>query len=134
MSDTLFQPSAALAQSAHVDAAKYAEMYQQSINDPDAFWGEHGKRVDWIKPFTKVKNTSFDAKDLSIKWFEDGTLNASANCIDRHLADKADQTAIIWEGDDPADSKNITYQELHDETCRLANAMKARGVSKGDRV
>ena len=134
MSDTLFQPSAALAQSAHVDAAKYAEMYQQSINYPDAFWGEHGKRVDWIKPFTKVKNTSFDAKDLSIKWFEDGTLNASANCIDRHLADKADQTAIIWEGDDPADSKNITYQELHDETCRLANAMKARGVSKGDRV
>jgi acetyl-CoA synthetase len=134
MSDTLFQPSAALAQSAHVDAAKYAEMYQQSINDPDAFWGEHGKRIDWIKPFTKVKNTSFDAKDLSIKWFEDGTLNASANCIDRHLADKADQTAIIWEGDDPADSKNITYQELHDETCRLANAMKARGVSKGDRV
>ena len=90
MSDTLFQPSAALAQSAHVDAAKYAEMYQQSINDPDAFWGEHGKRVDWIKPFTKVKNTSFDAKDLSIKWFEDGTLNASANCIDRHLADKAE--------------------------------------------
>ena len=134
MSDTLFQPSAALAQSAHVDAAKYAEMYQQSINDPDAFWGEHGKRVDWIKPFTKVKNTSFDAKDLSIKWFEDGTLNASANCIDRHLADKADQTAIIWEGDDPSDSKSITYQELHDETCRLANAMKARGVSKGDRV
>ncbi len=134
MSDTLFQPSAALAQSAHVDAAKYAEMYQRSINDPDTFWGEHGKRVDWIKPFTKVKNTSFDAKDLSIKWFEDGTLNASANCIDRHLADKANQTAIIWEGDDPADSKNITYQELHDETCRLANAMKARGVSKGDRV
>ena len=134
MSDTLFQPSAALAQSAHVDAAKYTEMYQQSINDPDAFWDEHGKRIDWIKPFTTVKNTSFDAKDLSIKWFEDGTLNASANCIDRHLADKADQTAIIWEGDDPADSKNITYQELHDETCRLANAMKARGVSKGDRV
>ena len=134
MSDTLFQPSAALAQSAHVDAAKYAEMYQRSINDPNAFWGEHGKRVDWIKPFTKVKNTNFAAKDLYIKWFEDGTLNASANCIDRHLADKANQTAIIWEGDDPADSKNITYQELHDETCRLANAMKARGVSKGDRV
>ena len=134
MSDTLFQPSAALTKSAHVDATEYADMYQQSINDPDAFWGEHGQRVDWIKPFTKVKNTSFDAKDLSIKWFEDGTLNASANCIDRHLADKADQTAIIWEGDDPADSKNINYQELHDETCRLANAMKARGVSKGDRV
>jgi acetyl-CoA synthetase len=134
MSDTLFSPSDALAKSAHVDAGKYADMYAQSVNDPDAFWGEHGKRVDWIKPFTKVKNTSFDAKDLSIKWFEDGTLNASANCIDRHLADKADQTAIIWEGDDPADSKNITYQELHDETCRLANAMKARGVTKGDRV
>lgn len=134
MSDMLFPPPAALAQSAHIDAAKYADMYRQSIDDPNAFWAKHGKRVDWIKPYTKVKNTSFDAKDLSIKWFEDGTLNAAANCIDRHLADKADQTAIIWEGDDPADSKNITYQELHDEVCRLANAMKARGVGKGDRV
>ncbi len=109
-------------------------MYKRSIDDPEGFWAEHGKRVDWIKPFTKVKNVSYDKDNLSIKWFEDGTLNVSANCIDRHLKDKASQVAIVWEGDDPKDDKKITYQELHDETCRLANAMKARGVQKGDRV
>ena len=109
-------------------------MYKRSIDDPEGFWAEHGKRVDWIKPFTKVKNVSYDKDNLSIKWFEDGTLNVSANCIDRHLKNKANQVAIVWEGDDPKDDKKITYQELHDETCRLANAMKARGVQKGDRV
>ncbi len=109
-------------------------MYKRSIDDPEGFWAEHGKRVDWIKPFTKVKNVSYDKDNLSIKWFEDGTLNVSANCIDRHLKDKANQIAIVWEGDDPKDDKKITYQELHVETCRLANAMKARGVQKGDRV
>ena len=134
MSDTLFPPAPDVVQNAHVDAAKYQEMYQRSIDDPEGFWAEHGKRLDWMKPYTKVKNVSYDAADLSIKWFEDGTLNVSANCIDRHLADKADQVAIVWEGDDPADDKKVTYQELHDEVCRLANAMKARGVSKGDRV
>jgi acetyl-CoA synthetase len=134
MSDELFQPRAEVAASAHIDAAKYAEMYKRSIDDPEGFWAEHGKRVDWIKPFTKVKNVSYDKDNLSIKWFEDGTLNVSANCIDRHLKDKASQVAIVWEGDDPKDDKKITYQELHDETCRLANAMKARGVRKGDRV
>jgi len=134
MSDELFQPRAEVAASAHIDAAKYAEMYKRSIDDPEDFWAEHGKRVDWIKPFTKVKNVSYDKDNLSIKWFEDGTLNVSANCIDRHLKDKASQVAIVWEGDDPKDDKKITYQELHDETCRLANAMKARGVQKGDRV
>ena len=134
MSDTLFQPSAALAQSAHVDAAKYAEMYQQSINDPDAFWGEHGKRVDWIKPFTKVKNTSFDAKDLSIKWFEDGTLNASANCIDRHWLTKRTRRQSSGKAMTRQIQRTSPISELHDETCRLANAMKARGVQKGDRV
>ena len=134
MSDELFQPRAEVAASAHIDAAKYAEMYKRSIDDPEGFWAEHGKRVDWIKPFTKVKNVSYDKDNLSIKWFEDGTLNVSANCIDRHLKDKASQVAIVWEGDDPKDDKKITYQELHDETCRLANAMKARGVQKGDRV
>ena len=134
MSDELFQPRAEVAASAHIDAAKYAEMYKRSIDDPEGFWAEHGKRVDWIKPFTKVKNVSYDKHNLSIKWFEDGTLNVSANCIDRHLKDKASQVAIVWEGDDPKDDKKITYQELHDETCRLANAMKARGVQKGDRV
>ena len=134
MSDELFQPRAEVAASAHIDAAKYAEMYKRSIDDPEGFWAEHGKRVDWIKPFTKVKNVSYDKDNLSIKWFEDGTLNVSANCIDRHLKDKANKVAIVWEGDDPKDDKKITYQELHDETCRLANAMKARGVQKGDRV
>ena len=134
MSDELFPPRPDVAASAHIDAAKYAEMYKRSIDDPESFWAEHGKRVDWIKPFTKVKNVSYDKDNLSIKWFEDGTLNVSANCIDRHLKDKANQIAIVWEGDDPKDDKKITYQELHDETCRLANAMKARGVQKGDRV
>ena len=134
MSDELFQPRPEVAASAHIDAARYAEMYKRSIDDPEGFWAEHGKRVDWIKPFTKVKNVSYDKDNLSIKWFEDGTLNVSANCIDRHLKDKASQVAIVWEGDDPKDDKKITYQELHDETCRLANAMKARGVRKGDRV
>jgi acetyl-CoA synthetase len=134
MSDTLFPPPATIAANAHVDAAKYQAMYQRSIEDPDGFWAEHGKRIDWIKPFTKVKNTSFDKDNLSINWFEDGTLNVSANCIDRHLATRANDVAIVWEGDDPSEDAKITYQELHDEVCRLANAMKARGVEKGDRV
>ena len=134
MSDTLFAPPAEIARHALIDADGYQAMYQRSIDDPETFWAEHGKRIDWIKPYSKVKNVSYDAKDLSIKWFEDGTLNVSANCIDRHLATKANDVAIIWEGDDPADAKSITYQDLHDEVCRLANAMKARGVGKGDRV
>ncbi len=123
-----------LAKSAWIDNDKYLAMYDQSVKDPDGFWGEHGKRLDWIKPFTKVKNVSFASKDVSIKWYEDGTLNASANCLDRHLATRGDQVAIIWEGDDPADSKKITYKELHVDVCKLANAMKAQGIKKGDVV
>ncbi|MCW9032600.1 MAG: acetate--CoA ligase [Rhodospirillales bacterium] len=123
-----------LAKSAWVDNDKYLAMYDQSVNDPDGFWGEHGKRLDWIKPFTKVKNVSFASKDVSIKWYEDGTLNASANCLDRHLATRGDQVAIIWEGDNPADSKKITYKELHADVCKLSNAMKAQGIKKGDVV
>jgi len=122
------------AERAHIDSAKYKEMYQQSINDPDGFWGEHGKRVDWMKPFTKVKNTTYDYDNVSIKWFEDGTLNVCTNCVDRHLATRGDQTAIIWEGDEPTDDAHITFNELHEEVCKLANAMKARGCKKGDRV
>jgi acetyl-CoA synthetase len=125
---------AGLAESAWADNEKYLAMYKQSVEDPDGFWGEQGKRLDWIKPYTKVKNVSFASKDVSIKWYEDGTLNASANCLDRHLATRGDQTAIIWEGDDPKDSKNITYKELHAEVCQLANVMKAQGIKKGDRV
>ncbi|MDR6291841.1 acetyl-CoA synthetase [Inquilinus ginsengisoli] len=133
-SDTsLFPVSDDWAKRAWVNSARYKTLYERSVNDPEGFWAEHGKRVDWIRPFTKVKDTSFTG-DVHIRWFEDGTLNASANCIDRHLAKRADQTAIIWEGDDPKDSRHITYRELHEQVSRLANVLKARGVKKGDRV
>jgi acetyl-CoA synthetase len=133
MSDDLIPVSDEWARRAYVDAATYEEMYKRSIDDPDGFWGEAGQRLDWMKPFTKVKNASFEG-DVSIKWYEDGTLNVAVNCIDRHLADKADQTAIIWEGDEPSQSKHITYRALYENTCRMANVLKAQGVSKGDRV
>ena len=109
-------------------------MYASSVSTPDAFWAEHGKRIDWIKPFTKVKNTSFEPGEVSIKWFEDGTTNVAMNCIDRHLAGRANQVAIIWEGDDPAESRHITYAQLHDQVCRFANVLKSHGVKKGDTV
>ncbi|MBO0347132.1 acetate--CoA ligase [Roseibium sp. CAU 1637] len=134
MSEAVFPVPAEVAARALVDDAKYQEMYAKSVNDPEGFWGEHGKRIDWIKPFTKVKNTSYDYDNVSIKWFEDGTLNVSANCVDRHLAERGDQIAIIWEGDDPSEHKNITYKELHGEVCRFANVLKEQGVKKGDRV
>jgi acetyl-CoA synthetase len=119
----------------HIDQAKYERMYADSISNPEAFWGEHGKRLDWIKPYTKVKNTSFAYDNVSIKWFEDGTLNVAANCIDRHLAKRGDQTAIIWEADDPNDEpQHISYKELHAQTCKMANVLKSMGVAKGDRV
>jgi acetyl-CoA synthetase len=126
--------SADWASRAWIDAEKYREMYRRSVDDPDGFWAEHGRRVDWIKPFTRVKDTSFDRANVSIEWFGDGTLNACANCIDRHLPRRADQTAIIWEGDDPAEDKHITYRELHEEVCRFANVLKAMGARKGDRI
>ena len=120
---------------AHVNAESYARMYAASIADPDLFWGEQGTRLEWIKPYTRVKNTSFELGKVSIKWFEDGTLNVAANCIDRHLATHADQTAIIWEPDDPkTPARHITYRELGAQTSRLANVLKSHGVVKGDRV
>ena len=122
------------ARSAHAGAAKYGSMYASSVSTPDVFWAEHGKRIDWIKPFTKVKNTSFEPGEVSIKWFEDGTTNVAVNCIDRHLAGRADQVAIIWEGDDPGESRHITYAQLHDQVCRFANVLKNHGVKKGDTV
>ena len=134
MSEKSFPVAKDVAAHALIDAAKYQDMYARSISDPNGFWGEHGKRIDWIKPFTKVMNASFSQDDVSIKWFEDGTTNVAMNCIDRHLATRGDQVAIIWEGDDPADSKKITYKELHEHVCRLANVLKARGVMKGDTV
>jgi len=122
-----------LAKSAWIDETTYAEWYKRSVEDPDGFWAEHGKRVDWIKPFSTVKDVSFTG-DVHIRWFADGTLNVAANCLDRHLAIRGDQTAIIWEGDDPKDSQHITYRDLHERVCRLANAMTDLGVKKGDRV
>jgi acetyl-CoA synthetase len=113
---------------------KYKELYERSVKDPNGFWGEMGKRLDWMKPFTKVKNTSFDASNVYIKWFEDGTLNVSVNCIDRHLKTRGDQVAIIWEGDDPTEDEQITYNQLYERVCKIANVMKAQGVKKGDRV
>jgi acetyl-CoA synthetase len=134
MPDTsLFPVPAKIAEGAWVDEAKYFRLYEESLANPDKFWGDQGKRVDWIKPYTKVKNTSFKG-DVSIKWYEDGTLNASYNCIDRHLATRADQTAILWEGDSPSEHKHVSYAELHENVCRLANVMKTQGVKKGDRV
>ena len=134
MPDTDIVPvPAKLAADAWVDEAKYFKLYEESLADPDKFWGNEGKRVDWIKPYSKVKNTSFTGK-VSIKWYEDGTLNASYNCIDRHLATRADQTAILWEGDSPSEHRHVSYAELHENVCRLANVMKAHGVKKGDRV
>ena len=124
-----------MAANAHVDAAKYDEMYAASVNNPDAFWAEHGKRLDWIKPFTKVKNVSFEPGNIDIKWFEDGTLNIAANCVDRHLATRGIQTAIIFEPDDPNEpAQHITYTELHGHVGKMANVLKNMGVSKGDRV
>ncbi len=135
MSEIHLHPvSAEWAKRAFVDAEKYREMYRRSLEDPDGFWADEAKRIDWVKPFTKVKNVSYAYPDVSIKWFEDGTLNITANCIDRHLKDRADQVAIIWEGDNPADDKKVTYRELHGHVCRLANVMKTNGVKKGDRV
>jgi len=132
MTDTV---AAAGAKGFHIDAETYERMYAESIRDPEAFWREHGKRIDWIKPYTKVKNTSYDYDSVSIKWFEDGTLNVAANCIDRHLATRGDQTAIIWEPDEPTDEAlHITYRELHAQTCKMANVLKSLGIEKGDRV
>ncbi|HEX3497465.1 MAG TPA: AMP-binding protein, partial [Methylocella sp.] len=119
---------------AYIDTAKYQELYAWSVADPDSFWAGQARRIDWIKPFGSVKNTSFGPGSVAIKWFEDGTTNVAQNCIDRHLPRLANHTAIIWEGDDPKDSKHITYQELHGEVCRLANVLKTHGVEKGDTV
>jgi acetyl-CoA synthetase len=134
MSEKTYPVTSEWADDAYVNAAQYKEMYASSVADKDQFWGAHGKRIDWIKPYTKVKNTSFDPHNVSIKWFEDGITNVAQNCLDRHLADKGDQTAIIWEGDDPNETKHISYRQLHAEVSRLANVLKAHGVAKGDTV
>ncbi|WP_143202132.1 acetyl-coenzyme A synthetase N-terminal domain-containing protein, partial [Bradyrhizobium sp. NAS96.2] len=134
MSEKIYDVPADWAKRAYVNDAKYREMYAHSVKDPNGFWAEHGKRIDWIKPFTKVENVSFAPGNISIKWFEDGVLNVAWNCIDRHLEKRGDQTAIIWEGDDPSESRHITYRQLHDEVCKMANILRTRNVKKGDRV
>ncbi|NIC04687.1 acetate--CoA ligase [Billgrantia bachuensis] len=122
------------AANAWIDRDKYQAMYKQSVDDPEGFWAEQAKRIDWFKAPTKIKHTSFDAHNVDIRWFEDGTLNASVSCLDRHLEKRGDQTAIVWEGDDPQDSKHVSYRELHAKTCQLANALKELGIGKGDVV
>jgi acetyl-CoA synthetase len=135
MSDELLYPVPdEWAKKAWVDNDKYLEMYQRSVEDPEGFWGEMGQRINWMKPYTQVKDVSYDKDDLHIRWYYDGTLNASANCLDRHLSTRGDQTAIIFEGDEPDVSKKITYRELHEEVCQFANALKSLGIKKGDRV
>ena len=132
--DRLFAPSDSTIAAALIDKAGYEAMYEASIADPDAFWAEHGKRIDWMTPYSQISDVSYDASDLHISWYADGKLNAAANCLDRHLATRGNQTAIIWEGDDPADSRHITYAELHQEVCKFANVLKAEGAKKGDRI
>jgi len=131
--DRVFPVPASLAKTAHVNAAGYREAYEQAATDPDAFWANEARRLSWMTFPTKIKNTSFTG-DVSIKWFEDGVLNASVSCVDRHLAARGESTAIIWEGDNPNTSRHVTYRELHDQVCRLANAMRTLGVKRGDRV
>ncbi|WP_435136984.1 acetate--CoA ligase [Pseudopelagicola sp. nBUS_19] len=135
MSQKSYPPSTELVAQSHADLLTYDSMYNASISDPDVFWGEHGQRIDWIKPFTKVSNTSFAPGNIDIKWFEDGTLNVAANCIDRHLETRGEQTAIIFEPDDPSEpAQHITYETLHRSVCKMANILEDLGVRKGDRV
>ena len=134
MDKTIYPVPAATKERTLVTQAQYEEMYARSVNDNEGFWADQAQRVDWIKPFTKIKDVSYAKDDLHIRWFEDGTLNACYNCVDRHLADKADDVAIIWEGDDPNRDLKITYSELHERVCKFANALKALGAKKGDRI
>ncbi len=129
-----FKPSESIIRKAHIDSKKYDKLYDESINNPDDFWFKNGKRIDWIKPYSKVKNFSYDIKNLSIKWFEDGTLNASYNCVDRHVSENGNRIAIIWEGDNPNEQKIISYNNLLKEVSKFSNVLKKLGVKKGDRV
>ena len=133
MSDQTYAIRPEIAARAHVTAEQFRAMSEHAAREPEAFWSEQANRIAWIKPPTRAKNTSFEG-DVSIRWYEDGTLNASATCLDRHLAERPDQVAIIWEGDDPTMSRSVTYRELHAEVCRLANALRGLGVKRGDRV
>ena len=130
----IFKVSSDWSNSSLIDTDKYKEWYQSSFDNNEEFWKEHGHRIDWIKPYSKVKNVNYHKNDFCIKWYEDGSLNASSNCIDRHLKERSDQVAIIWEGDNPNDSKLITYKELHEQVCKFSNGLKSLGAKKGDRI
>lgn len=132
--DKIHPVIAAAAERTHVDQQRYQQMYQASLQDNAGFWSEQARRINWMKPFSKVKDVSFDQQDLHIRWFEDGTLNACYNCVDRHLEERADQTAIIWEGDDPERDEHISYRQLHQRVCRMANVLKELGAGRGDRI
>ena len=132
--DDLYKPSNKIVENAHINKSKYEEMYKESVSNPIKFWSEHGKRIDWFKNYEKIRDFSYDQKNLYIKWFEDGTLNASYNCIDRHLKNNGNKTAIIWEGDNPDEQKSITYNELYKNVCKFANVLKKLGAKKGDRI
>ncbi|HEX2553537.1 MAG TPA: acetate--CoA ligase [Microvirga sp.] len=134
MEEKIYDVPSEWSRRAYADEARYREMVEASLSDPDAFWSQEGKRIHWFKPFSRVKNANFGPGQVSIRWFEDGTTNVAYNCVDRHLSTRGDQVAIIWEGDDPSESKTYTYRELHAEVCRMANVMRNRGVRKGDRV
>ena len=133
-SNNIYKPNSDIVKNSHVDSLKYEEMYKESITNPDKFWDIHGKRIDWIKPYTKISNVSYNKEDLHINWYEDGTLNASANCLDRHLKSKGENTAIIWEGDEPNQSKHITYNALYEDVCKFSNVLKKVGAKKGDLI
>ncbi len=134
MQENIYPVSKTSQERALIDAAKYEEMYARSVEDNEGFWADQAQRLDWIKPFTKVKDVSYAKDDVHIRWYEDGTLNACYNCVDRHLETKGDDVAIIWEGDDPARDLKISYSELHQRVCKFANALKALGAKKGDRI
>ena len=130
----LYEPSSDIIKNSHANKAEYEKMYEESITFPEKFWEKHGKRIDWMKPYTKIRDVSYNKEDLHIKWYEDGTLNASYNCLDRHLETKGNNTAIIWEGDDPNESKHISYNELHEQVCKFSNVLINAGAKKGDRI
>ncbi len=134
MSELIYPVPQSWAERAYINADRYTEMYDEAINDPDGFWSREAERLDWMVFPEKIKNTSFNEADFGIKWFEDGVLNVSENCLDRHLEERGDQVAIIWEGDNPAESRKITYRELHRDVCRFANVLKAQGAKRGDRI
>ena len=132
--NNIYEPNADIIKNSHVNSEDYKKMYEESISNPDEFWALHGKRIDWIKPYTKISNVSYEKENLHIKWYEDGTLNASVNCLDRHLDKNGEKTAIIWEGDNPTESKHITYKELYLDVCKFSNVLKNAGAKKGDRI